>query len=85
MMLRGRLRIRKKRLDELERLTLKPFGEMYFKFEETLREALKTKTDSELLRIRDAIKKINKKDWYAIYRIKESLKETVNEISKKRA
>ena len=77
-------KLRREGIDEFEKITLKHFGEMYFHFEERLRDDLKARTHSELFRLREATKKIGKKDWYALYRIRKSLTEILDEVMKRK-
>lgn len=79
-----RIKIKRKKLDDLEKATLKHFGETYFNMEERIRDELKAVTESELSRLKVAVDKVSKKDWYALYRVKKSLTEILDEVLKKK-
>jgi len=77
----GFLRKNKKGVNELEQLTLNRYGQMYHELEEKIRQDLMARTHEELIRIRNATGKVRSGNcWYAIYRIKESLRESVRDV-----
>lgn len=86
--MRGLLRkklLKIKKLEDLETLSLRHFGEMYLDLEERMRKDLMARTDSEIIRFSKAVEKANKGNcWYAIYRIRTSLKDILKEVMKKK-
>lgn len=79
-----RLRRNKKqkgKLTEPESLILRHYGNIYRKMEEEIREDLMSRTESQISAIKEALGKMEKDVWYAIWRVKDTLEELVKEIS----
>lgn len=83
--LRGKFKRSGGKHTEVETLMLKHYGEKYFKMEENMRDDLMTRTDDELRRLWSAVNKVTRKNsWYAVYRVSDSLRETLMEVMKRK-